>query len=215
MHPPDCPKWEYDNHPQREPILKTEIKSLLLDLRKRNIDSVHTAADTRVIHKRLFCNLTPPDASYYAGHYRGEEFSCLKFNKVGIRGDPRVGYAPHLVPGHMMDLFRVIRASMVGLDSGFLLPHSQLPMRDKILYAVIAVCKVFEQFLRIHPYVNGNGHAARFIIWAMLGRYGIWPIRFPVDPRPSDPPYTDCITAYRRGDPQPLERFVFQCLVSN
>jgi hypothetical protein len=47
-----------------------------------------------------------------------------------------------------------------------------------------------------------------------LGRYGHWPRRWPVDPRPQDPPYSQLIVRHRNGDPVPLERFVLQALTA-
>jgi Fic family protein len=71
-------------------------------------------------------------------------------------------------------------------------------------------CRVFEVFLRIHPYANGNGHAARFLIWCLLSRYGYWPKGWPIEPRPPDPPYTHLISEYRNGNWEPLEEFVLK-----
>lgn len=91
-------------------------------------------------------------------------------------------------------------------------PDGDLPMDQKLLNTVIFACKVFEIVLRVHPYANGNGHAARFIVWAILGRYGFWPRSWawPLDPRPSDPPYSRIIFEYRNGNRQPLEEFVLR-----
>lgn len=215
MHPPNCPEFEYDNHPHRQPVLKRETKSLVLGLQSGNIDGRETAADTRAIHARLFSGLVPFEYTYYAGHYRGENFRCLKYYCVGVRGDPSVGAEPHFVLDRMKHLANIVQATLAGLDDSFSLPHEQLSLRDKIVYAVAAACRIFEEFLRIHPYANGNGHAGRFIIWAILGRYNIWPKRFTIEPRPQDPPYTpytDCIKAYRNGDHKLLEEYIFQCL---
>jgi hypothetical protein len=62
--------------------------------------------------------------------------------------------------------------------------------------------------------VNGNGHAARFVLWTILGRYGYWPERWRVDPRPPDPPYTQLIFDYRSGNHEPLETYVLQSVVT-
>jgi fido (protein-threonine AMPylation protein) len=212
MHPTDCPDWEYDNYPNRSQILQKEIKSILIELRGRILDSLQFALDTRPLHLRMFYQLAPIDYKYYAGHYRGENFRCLKYNQVGIRSDSRVGFPPHQVQGFINELGKIVQETVTALDEGMEKPSAQIPSGDKILYIVIAVCRIFEFFLRIHPYVNGNGHTARFCMWALLGRYGLAPVDWPIEPRPDDPPYTNLIVEYRNGNQEPLERYILKTL---
>lgn len=214
MHPADCPTWEYDNHPERTTVLQNEINSILIELRKQQINTLDSVVDTRNTHHRLFNRLTPPECPYYAGHYRGENFRCLKYNQVVIRSDPRVGFKPHLVLGHLDELGKIIREAVAALDEGMKVPNAKIQLKDKIVYIVAATCRIFELFLRIHPYVNGNGHAARFCVWALLGRYGLWPTKWPIDPRPNHP-YMDLIVEYRNGNPVALETSIMQNLASN
>ncbi len=215
MHPVDCPNWEYNDHPHKTPILQKEIKSVLFELRNGNLDSLTSVSDARPVHLRLFHRLAPEDCPYYAGNYRGENYRCLKYFQVGIPSDRRVGFPPHLVKGYMDELANIVRDTVAALDEGMKLPNNQIPLEEKILYIVAAVCRIFEFFLRIHPYVNGNGHIGRFCMWALLGgRYGLWPVSWPIDPRPADPPYTNLIVDYRNGNPVPLETFIMQTLIA-
>lgn len=213
MHPRDCPKWEYSNHPQSDTILTWAYVRILSGLRRGQIDTLENAVDTREIHRQLFHQLIPPNHSYYAGHYRGENYRCLRYySTVGIEGDPTVGCPAPLVSSWIDDLTDDIRTTVAEIDAKTLLPEAQFPLSEKLKYAVAFAARIFEFFLRIHPYVNGNGHAARFIIWALLGRYGFWPASYPIHPRPLDPPYTPSIILYRRGNREPLETFILRCL---
>lgn len=215
MHPADCPNWEYNDHPNKTSILQEKNKSVLIELRNGDLDSLTSASDTRPVHFRLFRQLAPDECAYFAGHYRGENYRCLKYMQVSIRSDPRVGFPPHQVRGCMAELATIVQEAVAALDEGMELPNAQIPLRDKILYVVASACRIFELFLRIHPYVNGNGHTARFCMWALLGRYGLWPVSWPIDPRPDDPPYTDLIVKYRNGNQVPLETFIMESLVAN
>jgi fido (protein-threonine AMPylation protein) len=211
MHPPDCPSWEYDRHINRVAILEQEVAQILAELRRGSLDTMQVAIDTRGIHERLFRDLVPPEYEYYAGHYRGEDYRCLKYYAVGILGDPRVGCPPQQVLSYMQELSRIVRETLTALDA----QHTsvgQLLRADNLQHIVAIACWTFDFFLRIHPYANGNGHIARFLIWAILGRYNFWPTKWPIEPRPNDPPYTHCIIAYRNGNPIPLESFVLSCL---
>ena len=46
----------------------------------------------------------------------------------------------------------------------------------------------------------------------MLGRYGYWPVRFQLDPKPPDPPYSELIARHRGGDVEPLQVFVLKSI---
>ncbi|MGD0010194.1 MAG: hypothetical protein ABSE93_16815 [Terriglobia bacterium] len=208
MNPLDCPEWEYDNHPRRRVIVPQRVSEVLTDLVTRKIDAWSVAVDTREVHRRVFRELTPAGYEYYAGHYRGEQFRCLRYYPVGVRGDPRVGAPPGSVGFLIRELNAEIRSGLRALDANALLTREQ-----KLRYIVALTCRAFVFFLTVHPYANGNGHAGRFIVWSMLGRYGHWPRRWPIDPRPPDPPYTQLITRCRDGDALPLESYLLQTLM--
>jgi len=206
MHPPDCPAWEYENHPKRQVVVSRYVAQILLDISTSKTGTLAVATDTRGSHRLVFEELTPTGYEYYAGHYRGESFRCLQFCVVRIQNDPRVGAAPESVAYRIGELNMAIRAGLMALDESILLPAKQ-----RLHYIVALACHVFVEFLTIHPYANGNGHAGRLIVWSILARYGYWPRRWPVDPRPA-PPYADLIMRSRSGDREPLEQYVLQTL---
>jgi len=164
MHPDDCPSWEYSRVPNYSLALRQKLSEVLVQLRRGLIDALPTAQDTRSVHRTLFQALTPPDCLYYAGHYRGENFRCLQHYKVHVPGDTRVGFPPQVVAGYMLELSGQIREGLAALDEAAKLPGGQFSEEDKVLFVVMFACRVFEAFLRIHPYANGNGHLGRFLI---------------------------------------------------
>lgn len=190
MHPRDCPEWEYSNHPHRARVLPRRCKEQLAALRRGRLDTLAVSRDSRLVHRHLFSELAPRECPYYAGHYRGEPFRCLEYNRVRIANDPRVGEQPGNVVRTMDVLAQIMDQGVAAIDTANQLPNAQVPRRQKVYYLIAFACRVFVEFLRIHPYANGNGHAGRFIIWALLGRYELWPRSWPVDTRPPDPPYS-------------------------
>lgn len=210
MHPHDCPEWEYDKYPRRRELLAKRNVTMLARLRKGKMDTRKEAVDSRPFHAFFFAGLTPPEHGYYADHYRGEPFRCLRYHGVGIPGDPRVGYPPNHVLRSMRALAYAISDGINALDVLQRVPSTKTSPEDKLSTTVVFACKVFEEFLRIHPYVNGNGHAARFIMLVILIRYGYWPSQWPIEPRPPDPPYSELIEKYRDGDTRPLEAYILQ-----
>lgn len=212
MYPPDCPAWEYDQHPRRAEVLKRTTAETLGALAVGSLDTAAVAVDTRIIHRHLFSELIPPGYDYYAGHYRGENYRCLLYYRVHVPGDPHVAYEPSSVWLGMREAARVIRDGLAVLDANRDIPDVLIPRPQKVLQVVVFACRVFEFFLRVHPYTNGNGHVARLLVWCLLGRYGYWPRSWPVEPKPSDPPYTQLIVAYRNGNREPLEEFVLKTI---
>lgn len=207
-----CPSWQYSSHPDRVPVLRAETEAILSALRSGELNGLQASSDTRPVHRRLFGRLTPPGHPQYAGHYRGERVDCLWDYDVFIASDPRVGFHHTVVLSAMSSLALLIEQGCSSLDQAHENPRA-LPDEDLRLHTVAFACRVFELFLRVHPYADGNGHVGRFSIWAVLGRYGYWPKRWPIEPRPPDPPYSELIARHRSGDTEPLERFVLATLI--
>lgn len=207
MHPPDCPGFDYSQHPNRPNVLPERAETVLRRLAREHPFTFEVAVDSREVHGFVFQELTQPGYEYFAGHYRGEAHRCLRYYEVAVGGDPRVGAPSRGVLYQMNQLAAEVTACLRALDENVLLRDEQ-----RLRYTLLLACRVFVAFLTIHPYADGNGHAARFILWSVLGRYGHWPQNFPVEPRPPNPAYPQLISQYRDGDRTPLEAYVLSTL---
>lgn len=212
MNFPVCPAWDYEHYPNKSTILQQRTSELLVHLRSGSIDIIANLIDTREVHKFLFSELVPPNHRYFAGHYRGESFLCLKSCFVGVPNDNRVGFHPAIVQDKMQQFSELILLGMNALDRMHSFPEQLVPSEDKLLSTVAFACQVFEEFLRVHPYANGNGHIGRFLIWAILVKYRYFPVQFPIDPRPFFLDYAKVITEYRDGNHEPLESYILSCI---
>lgn len=209
----DCPEWEYDKVAGFKSILAARAKSLLVPLRSGNPDDVMAVSkDTRPLHGVYFSGLTPPGFDYYGGHFRGEDFLCLLDYEVQIRSDHRVGHPPRSVPDKMAALATDIDNAIQECDIAWGVPNVVFSPAEKLIRIVRVAAAIFVYFLEIHPYANGNGHMARFILIALLARYRVYPARWPIHPRPADPPYSELIARYRSGEKALFERFVLECI---
>jgi len=216
MHPVDCPQqWDYEDYPHYDDILAVATAEILIALRRRQIDTLKTSCNTRPAHLKLFTELVPQGCEYFAGHYRGENFRCLRYYEVKIQSDPRVGCPSDRVLNTMGQIMESVEQSMRALDEGHKVPNSQMAAEQKLLFVVAFACRMFELLLKVHPYANGNGHAARFMVWSILGRYGYWPKNWPLHPRPNEPQYSELIVRYRNGDIEPLERYMINNILGN
>lgn len=200
MHPADCPKWEYNAHPNLVSI-GLHISELLLELSNQSIDGIAAAKDSRAVHGRIFRDVVPAGHPYFAGNYRGSHFRCLRYYSVGVPGDGRVGSPPDCV-----DLGALVIAAE--LDKGITALENRIDLTelDRLRLLIKVAASVFVLFLTIHPYANGNGHVGRFIVWSVLGRFGYWPRSWTIEPRPPDPPYSINIRLHRDGNSDPLEQ---------
>ena len=211
MNPGVCPAWEYEGHPQRTIKLGSHLDQLHIKIASGQMDMLATAKNTRQIHEFLFTGLTPAGYDYYAGHYRGEDYECLRYCEVGVGSDPRVGAPSEYVLRRMAHLAGNIETMLLAMDTAYAIPDVTIPRVQKLRQTVTVACRFFVDFLTIHPYMNGNGHAARTLLTVILKKYGYELRQFPIDPRPG-PPYMESIKLYRDGDHSLLEAFVLSCI---
>ena len=81
--------------------------------------------------------------------------------------------------------------------------------RTKLLKDVaVFAATILERFFTIHPYVNGNGHMGRLVVWLLLTKYGFPPKSWTVDERP--PGYIGLIDEHRAGKTKPLAAFIIK-----
>lgn len=212
VHPADCPRWDYGQHAHASQLIQAAVRKILVQVGSAKGRAPALATDTRPFHRQVFLKLAPPGYEYYAGNYRGSDFRCLKCVRVGVVGDLRVGYSPADVSRGVSRFNVNLRAGIAGLDEAFALPNAKLSPQAKLMYLVTFVSRAFIDFLTIHPYIDGNGHIARLIVWALLTRYDYWPNRWPIEPRTQDPEYLNTIRAYRDGKHTGLERYILRCI---
>ena len=211
MPPLLCHDWEYEHHPDHTQVGKRCVQ-ILVELRSGVIDPVDTIRDSRATHRRLFKGLTPSKCVYLAGHYRGENFPALLRYNVRVPMDSRVGVDAIRVIGEMSNFVRTVDEIFLAFDIHKASKENLLPEEHFLLLLVQVATELHVDFLRIHPYANGNGHIARFLVWCLLSKYGYWPKSWPFDDQPSSP-YAILLSRYRDGDKEPLINLILAAIV--
>lgn len=215
VHPADCPSWNYDQQAGWEDAVVERVRESLGRLRSGGVDTLRTCLDTRPTHRYWFRSLTPAEYWYFAGHYRGSAFRCLRHYEVMVNGDTSVGEPASEVP-HWMNRFRQqLQDGFAALDEAATLPQATLSPVDRLRFTITFACWVLHAFLQIHPYADGNGHCARWLIWALLGRYGYWPREWPVHPSPDRSYLSDLLRQYKAGNRVPLETYLYQRIIGS
>jgi len=144
----------------------------------------------------------------YAGNYRqlDPERPCL--NKpcfvAGV-----AGYPPVRVPTAMAELIKNARTAVIDLE----LHWRDLQVEDRARRIAQVVAYLVGHFIRIHPFINGNGRTSR-LLWAwVLMRFGTR-IQARIGLRPSEP-YDEIMSRAMRGDFSLLQLHVLTHLRNN
>lgn len=154
-------------------------------------------------HRTLFQAFVP--LAYYAGSFRQHDLTrpCLQ---ILVEVGAIVGTLPDRVPDEMNLLFSELNANVMKLEDrwGMAKPAERAGLLSKLLAWFVG------SFIRIHPFINGNGHTSRLLWRWGLHRYGV-PPQIRSHPRP-DPPYGAVMRDAMRGDDKALRKHILQHL---
>ena len=132
-------------------------------------------------------------SAQYVGNYRGDvrhaELVDYEVGLVGPIGGPpdRIGVWSRGVATAVDRFLRDLAAALSSLDA--LIPNLRVALTHEQLERVVTACAVAHgEWVRIHPFVNGNGRVARLLGNAIAMRYGLRPF-VELKPRPADVMY--------------------------
>lgn len=124
-----------------------------------------TAATIKRWHRRTMAALDVPH-SKFVGRFRGE---------LGLEGRPvfigsHEGTKAESVAGEVDAFIRRLQSVVSQLDR--LLPRGEELDRDGLQAVIELAAWTHSEWVRIHPFGNGNGRTARILTNAILMRYG-------------------------------------------
>jgi hypothetical protein len=138
-------------------------------------------------HRRIYAGVASVPSAAYVGHIRGSPHPDLVDYEV-VLADRRTGAitasgvpAVH-VTAELGAFESSLRLAVARLDGE--LGAGERPSTSEQVFAVVQLCAlVHGEWVRIHPYANGNGRTAR--VWAnwVALRYGLPPF-VRIKPRP-------------------------------
>lgn len=165
--------WDEDS-PQLEDNLKQLLRRIRHDARRRELPTVEAA---RRWHIETLHNLPVPNPTF-VGAFRGE--AGLEYIQVRIAG--RYGVAAPLVASELAHFELILQRAVRRLDE--LIPPGTEPNADQLM-AILGVCAwAHAEWVRIHPFANGNGRTARLWANSLALRYGLPPF-LRLRPRPA------------------------------
>lgn len=191
--------WDADG-----PKLQANLEAVLEDISQwaQQRDKV-TVATIKRWHRRTMTGLDVPDHKF-VGRFRGEP---------GLAGEPvyigsHEGTKAVLVVGEVDAFVKLLRAVSGRLDKH--LPSGEELDRDGLEAVVELAAWTHTEWVRIHPFRNGNGRTARMLANAILMRYGLPPV-LRSRPRPSSP-YGRAGAEGMEGNAKPMEDLVRRLL---
>lgn len=185
------PDWDEDCPQLRENLGKV-LDELMLAAQTRKTLTVNLA---RRWHSLLMKNLTVPDARF-VGAFRGEP----GLERVQVRVKAHYGADAAEVARELANFEKKLHAPIRELDR--MQPAGQQPGNADQLAAVVDLCAwVHAEWVRIHPFANGNGRTARLWANCIAMRYGLPPF-VRLRPRPNFG-YGEAGTRAMKGDWKP------------
>jgi fido (protein-threonine AMPylation protein) len=201
-----CPVWanETTQEQEKEIIKGMDEVHAFISARAKNYLINH--GDLKTWHLTFFRKVVP--VHYYAGNYRTNDVGrpCLAVD-VHVDGNPGVSH-------------REVQLAMQGFSDAFQAACSQVSIflatnpaarnRNRVLVTLLA--QAVTDFIRIHPFINGNGRLSRFLAIYICRRFDL-PIPFS-DPRnrPDSLAYEAASAEAMIGDYKPLYVFFLQQL---
>ena len=185
------PNWD-ENSPQLVANLTAVLESIRDSARRRE---KFGAEDARRWHREMMAGLDVPHEEWRGG-FRGEEGLKGVEVKVGMR----LGVRSAEVSAALEQFDEVLQRLLSFLDES--IPLDCDPS-DSQIEAVVETCaRVHAEWVRIHPFANGNGRTARLWANAIAMRYGLPPF-VRLRPRPQDGGYALAAEGAMTGNPEP------------
>jgi Fic/DOC family len=187
------PVWDLDDLGDTTRLAHNSTQ-LVRDFRRRARDrSIPSVDDALGWHSRIYASCRVPVAGY-VGHFRGDP-SVPDLVDYEVGGGPlrpdglpeKVGVPSAQVAAEVAKVLAGGAGALAHLDS--LLPAGRRPSTaDEIAAVVLLTAHLHGEWVRVHPFANGNGRTARAWAAFVALRYGL-PVFVTVKPRPGDLAY--------------------------
>jgi Fic/DOC family len=191
------PTWD-DDDPGDVATIAANTAALITALQaSAAARAIPPLADVLGWHAALYAGCALPVAGY-AGHLRGDSTVAGLVDYEVIVG-PKQGVWSSDVGAAVTTFLGQVVAAVTTLDAA--LPVGARPTTVAELNAVVSLTAVVHgEWVRIHPFANGNGRTGR--VWAawLALRYGL-PVFVAVKPRPNDAAYAQAAFASMGNPP--------------
>lgn len=172
-----------DDPPGSAPRIAANVASLLSNIAATaHARSTPTVAMAQDWHRQIYAGMALP-VPYYAGEIRDSDPELPELHGYEVEVGGFAGVPSAMVPRELTRFEETTRRATGVLD--MTIPTGNVPADNNRLLSVLTLCaSLHGEWVRIHPFANGNGRTARmWANWAAL-RYGLPPF-VRIKPRPA------------------------------
>jgi Fic family protein len=177
--------WE--DPPGCEALIEANVRRVLAEIARRAYQREQpTVAQAKRWHRDLYDKIARP-FDYFAGEVRDSDHRFPQLIGYEVEVDGMQGVASELVPAALAQFEDRAQAAVARLDAAIPQGTASHALDTAQLHGILTLCALLHgEWVRIHPYANGNGRTARlWANWAAL-RYGLPPF-VTIKPRPNQP----------------------------
>ncbi len=185
------PNWDEDS-PQWRQNLARVLEEIVRASERREAPTLEAARRWQTL---VMNGLDVPDPRF-VGAFRGEP----GLEKLQVRVGANYGVESVNVAAELARFEAKLQALIAELDA--LLPTGQEPDADQLAAIIDLFAWVHAEWVRIHPFANGNGRTARLWANSLAMRYGLPPF-VRLRPRPN-PAYGAAGAQAMQGDWKPM-----------
>lgn len=188
--------WDEDD-PRDAGVLAQNLAHVLGEIaRDSHLRRPPSIAVAREWHRQIYRGMRLP-IPYYAGEIRDSDSELPELFGYEVAVGPYLGVASRLVPEQLAELEAAMQQAVDVLDAA--IPSGNRPS-DAQCRSVVSLCaNAHGEWIRIHPFANGNGRTARlWVNWCAL-RYELPPF-IRLKPRPEGNLYALAAMSSMRGD---------------
>jgi fido (protein-threonine AMPylation protein) len=199
-----------DDPPGSETRIAANIRAvgaqIYSDASHRRPPSLTVAQDW---HRAVYAGVQLP-VPYYAGEVRDSDRRFPELIGYEVQIGRLRGVPAAQVPAELQILQTRARNAVAGPDGA--IPVGNLPATPVELRSVLLLAaNLHGEWVRIHPFANGNGRIARlWVIW-VAARYSLPPF-IRLEPRPAGLPYAAAALASMSGQHTPMATLLGQML---
>jgi fido (protein-threonine AMPylation protein) len=196
-----------DDPPGSEPQIAANVAAILADIASTahaRIKPAHarikpSVAMAQAWHRDVYRGIPLP-VPYYAGEIRDSDPEFPELERYEVAVGEFAGAPSSLVPRELARFQSAAEKATEALDAA--VPVGSQPADNHGLLSVLTLCaSLHGEWVRIHPFANGNGRTARlWANWAAL-RYGLPPFVV-IKPRPAGIAYALAAYASMQRDHQ-------------
>ncbi|HEX6899190.1 MAG TPA: Fic family protein [Thermoanaerobaculia bacterium] len=194
-------EWNEDD-PRDLPVIQKNLNRVLRQiLHEASSRQTPTVALAQGWHREVYRDVRLP-VPYFAGEIRDSDSRFPELFGYEVIIGNHYGAPSRDVPEELSNFEAAMRQAVRRLDS--VIPVGARPDSTDLLRSVLTLCAYSHgEWIRIHPFANGNGRTAR--IWAdwCAVRYGL-PAFVRLTPRPEGLGYALAAARSMRGDHNPM-----------